>query len=1006
MIKHLQFILKTGLTILLLVLSIASAYSQERKITGTVKDAESGETLIGVNIVMTQDKSRGSVSDIDGNFEITVPATADSLNFSYVGYTSQTVAITSSVINISLIPGKQLAEVVVVGYGTQKTKEVTSAVASVKSEDFNSGNVSDPIQLIQGKVAGLSIVKPGGDPNADFTIRLRGLSTFGSNTEPLIIIDGVQGASLKSVDPQDIASMDVLKDASAAAIYGTRAASGVILITTKKGKATEGRKGANVEFNTNFTVESIAKKMDVLTRDEYLQFSNATDYGSETDWMDEITQKGFSQVYNLAVNGATEKSNYRVSFNYRKGNGVVVGTGYDQYNGRLNFTQKALNDMVTFDFNLSATLRDEEYAPGEALGFVTNYNPTAPVYGTGSDTSAATRAYVNEWGGYFQQPAFSFYNPLAVVEQNTQDGTKKEVVGSLRTTFKPVKWGQLAIFYSQERGNDLYGTYTSKYSLFNATRTDKSGNHSGFARKNTEDRFHQLLEITGELQKDFGDFNVKVLGGYSYQDEITDRYSAYGEGFLTDAFSYNSLGSAAGIVANNEMVSSYKFGSTLIGFFARATVNWKDGVFLTGNFRRDGSTMFGENNQWGSFPGVSAGVDITRFIEIPYVNRLKIRGGYGETGNLPPNPYLSKDLFNVDPNGNFFYQGDFIQAYKLVRNANPDLKWEVKKELGFGIDFFLLNYRLTGSIDYYNSKSTDLMLEYTVPVPPYPTDKMWLNVGELENSGIEFAMNYDVFQKTKVKWSTNLNFAYYLDAKLNKITSDIATGGSERFYGTLGDPYLTGVQTILVNEGGAIGQIIAPVFIEIAYDSVANKYYKKYKDVDGDGEFNSKKDYEIVGNGLPDFQIGWGNNLSFKNFYLNFFLRGVFGHSLVNVNNARYGEPSTIAIQSGMGIALDYIQAQDGIQYSDVHVEKASYVKLDNFAFGYNFKIPENKYISLLKVYFSGQNLFTISDYSGVDPEVRYGDANDNNNPLAPGIDREKTYFSTRSFTLGINVIF
>ena len=334
-----------------------------------------------MNIVLAQDKSKGTVSDIDGNYQISVPATADSLDFSYVGYTSQTIAIgTSTVINISLMPGKQLEEVVVVGYGTQKTKEVTSAVASVKSEDFNNGNVTDPIQLIQGKVAGLSIVRPGGDPNADFTIRLRGLSTFGSNTEPLVIIDGVQGASLKSVDPQDIASMDVLKDASAAAIYGTKAASGVILITTKKGKMTEGRKGVNVEFNTTFTHESISNKLDVLTKDEYIQFPSSTDYGSETDWMDEITRSGFSQVYNLAVNGATEKSNYRVSFNYRNGDGVVIGTGYNQYNGRLNFSQKALNDMLTFDFNLAATMRDEEYATGDALGFVTNYNPTAPVY--------------------------------------------------------------------------------------------------------------------------------------------------------------------------------------------------------------------------------------------------------------------------------------------------------------------------------------------------------------------------------------------------------------------------------------------------------------------------------------------------------------------------------------------------------------------------------------------------------------------------------------------------
>jgi iron complex outermembrane receptor protein len=995
---------------MILLASMGSLLAQERTITGQVIDAETGETLIGVTITDAADKTLGTVTDLDGNYRLVIPATVNSLSFSYVGYTTMIIPVTNEVINVQLQPGQELTEVVVVGYGTQRTKEVTSAVTSVKSEDFNDGNINDPIQLIQGKVAGLSIARPGADPNADFTIRLRGLSTFGSNTEPLIIIDGVQGADLKSVDPQDIASMDVLKDASASAIYGTRAASGVILITTKKGKLQEGKKGATVEFNTNFTAETIDKKIDVLTKDEYLEFPSHTDYGSETDWMDAITQTGFTQVYNLALNGAQEKSNYRVSFNYRDADGVVMSTGYKQYNGRLNFTQKALNDMLTFDLNLSATMRDEEYAPGAALGFVTNFNPTAPIYGVGNDTSAAAAAFVDEWGGYFQKTAFAFYNPVAAIEQNTLDGRKVDIIGSIKTDFQPVEWLKFGVFYSQDRGNDLYGTYTSKYSLYNATRSDKNGNHSGFAKKNTEDRFHHLFEATVEFQKDFNDFDVKVLGGYSWQEDYTDKYSASGEGFITDAFTYNSLGSASGIVPNDEMIYSNRFGTTLIGFFARASVNWKDAIFLTGNFRRDGSSMFGKNNQWGNFPGVSAGFDITKFVEIPYVNRLKIRGGYGETGNLPPNPYLSQDLWNVDPNGNFFYQGDFIQAYKLVRNANPDLKWEVKKELGFGIDFFLLDYRLSGSIDYYNARSTDLMLEYTVPVPPYPTDKMWLNVGELENSGIELALNFDVTPKSQLKWSTNFNFAYYLDTKLNKITSEIAEGESVRFYGVLGDPYLTGVETIMVNEGGPIGQIIAPVYLGIDFyidpkteDTV---YYKKYKDMDGDSIFDPKADYAIVGNGLPDFQFGWGNSFTYKNFYLNFFIRGVFGHSLVNVNNARFGEPSTIAIQSGMSIAQDFIQATNGIQYSDVHVEKASFVKLDNFAFGYNFEIPENKYVSTVKVYLSGQNLFTLTDYSGVDPEVRYGDSNDNNNPLAPGLDREKTYFSTRSFTLGINVVF
>lgn len=333
MAKYLRIILKTGLFVVMMMMGVLTAFAQERTITGTVTDTEMGETLIGVNITWASDQSKGTVTDIDGNYSITVPDTLQALSFSYVGYATMIIPITSDVLDIELSAGQELAEVVVVGYGTQKVKEVTSAVASVKSEDFNDGNVNNPMQLIQGKVAGLSISRPGSDPNSDFTIRLRGLSTFGSNTEPLVIIDGVQGASLKSVDPEDIASMDVLKDASAAAIYGTKGASGVIIITTKKGELVAGEKSSTVEFSTNFTVESIDRRLDVLTHDEYLQIDGAVDFENETDWMDEVTGTGFTQVYNLAVSGATESSNYRVSFNYRKGDGVVNSTGLNNSTG-------------------------------------------------------------------------------------------------------------------------------------------------------------------------------------------------------------------------------------------------------------------------------------------------------------------------------------------------------------------------------------------------------------------------------------------------------------------------------------------------------------------------------------------------------------------------------------------------------------------------------------------------------------------------------------------------
>jgi iron complex outermembrane receptor protein len=989
MLKNFTFI-RAGLLSLFLLVGMVNGYSQNRTVSGTITDAQSGETLIGVNVTYANDHSKGTVSDINGKFTLTVDAGVKALAFSYVGYTSQTVEITGSTMNVKMKAiSAQLNEVVVVGYGTQKTKQITSAVTSIKSDDFNSGNVTDPIQLIQGKVAGLAISRPGADPNSDFTIRLRGLSTFGGNTQPLIIIDGVQGASLSSVDPADIASMDVLKDASAAAIYGTKAASGVIIITTKKGIYHPGEKNFHVSFNTALTSESIDRKVNVLTASEYRKFSNATDFGSNTDWIDAITRSGFAQTYNLSLDGAAKTTSYRVSFNYRSGNGILLKSGYNQWNGHLNFTQKALNNMLTFNFNLSTTNRNETYGSNDAMMFAARYNPTAPI--------KADDDFSKEWGGYFQRQAFYFYNPVAILEQNTLDGRKLEVVGLAKVDFTPVKWLKFSASYSEDLKKYTFGSYWSKNSYWTPYGV---GSHSGYARKESQNFDHQLFEAIGLFTKQFEKFHVQAMAGYSYQTDYFDNLWAYGEGFLSDGFLYNNLGSASVDKANNKTMGSYKSGKTLISFFGRAEASWNDAIFVTVNFRRDGSSMFGVNHKWGNFGGASGGVNLSKFFKIPYVDRLKLRGGYGETGNLPPYPYLSQLRFNVT-NEQFFYNGKYIQAYAPVRNENPNLKWEVKKELDIGLDFYMFNYRLSGTVDYYKSRSSDLMMEYTVPVPPYPSDKMWLNLGELENAGIEVALSGKVIKKKKFSWTTSVNFTKYLYTRLLKISNDLTGNQSKMYFGYLGAPFLTGVRTIEVNEGQEIGNIIAPIYLGI--DSTGNMIYK---DVDGDGVFNPQKDVEVVGNGLPKWQMGWGNTFTFGKFYLNFFLRGVFGHSLVNVNNARYGVPVVIGIQSGMQQALDFMDAKNGPVYSNVHVEKADFIKLDNFAFGYDFDFKSSKYVKTLRVYISGQNLFTLTKYSGVDPEVRYGDAWDNNNPLAPGIDRETTYFSARSFTFGVNVKF
>ncbi len=990
MIGNLHLILKASLLSLFLLAGVSGVYAQERVISGIVTDAETGETLIGVNVYAPHDRSLGTITDIDGHYQLSVPDTLTSLSFSYVGYTTQTLAITE-VMNVELYAGEQLSEVVIVGYGTQKTKEVTSAITRVKSDNFNDGNVLDPIQLVQGTVAGLSFSRPGGDPNADFDIRLRGLSTFGSNTEPLIIVDGIQGNQdlLNSLDPNDVASFDVLKDASAAAIYGTRAASGVIIITTKRGEYVPGDKDFNVEFSASLTSERVAKQIDVLSPEDYLAFSNSTDFEDKTDWMDKITQNGFAQAYNLSANGATKNSNYRVGFSYRSANGVVGNTGFNQINGRINFTQRALNDMLTLDFKMSATLRTEEYSQSEALTFTARYNPTAPIQ--------ADDDFSQEWGGYFQREAFSFYNPLAIIEQGVLDGKKTFIVGSIKATLEPISGLKFSGFYSANYGSEFYGSYWSKSAYWTPYAV---GSHNGFARREDKLNFLQLFEFITSYDHRWDKFSMNLLGGYSYQEKTYDELWAFGEGFLSDGFTYNSIGTASVNKANKETMHTYKSGSTLIGFFGRGSFNWDNTFFLTGSLRRDGSTMFGENNQWGNFPGVSAGVDFAKLFDIPGTNRLKLRGGYGVTGNLPGEPYLSQLRFNVSDQ-QFFYNGDYIQAFAPVRNANPDLKWEVKKEFDIGIDFFFLDYRLGGSIDYYKSNSEDLLLEYRVPVPPFLSDRMWLNLGELENSGLEIAVNYKIFTQEKFKWSTDVVFTKYFDTRLVKITSDLVETEATLFFGDLGAPFLTNINSIKLEEGGLVGEIIAPIYLGI--DSTGKLIHK---DVNGDSTFNAQEDYEVVGNGLPDFEFGWGNSFDIGKFNIRFFLRGVIGHSLVNVNNARYGVPVVMGIQSGMNLANDFKEAVDGPVFSDVHVEKADYVRLDNFSLGYTFDFPDSKYVSHLKLFFSGQNLFTITNYSGVVPDVRYGDSKNDDNPLAPGIDREKTYFSTRSFTLGVSVLF
>lgn len=981
MIKIRISFFQKNILLLFIFLAFIVQLSAQKTISGKVTDAELGDGLIGASVVVVGQETIGTITDLDGNYSIDVPENATQLQFSYIGYTKQIINIESEVLNVVLTSGQMMDEVVVVGYGTMKTKEVTSAVTSVNSKDFNQGNISNATQLLQGKVPGLSIAKPGGDPNSGFDIRLRGISTFGGNTQPLLVVDGIIVDNFDAIDPQDIESFSVLKDASAAAIYGTRASNGVILIKTKGGS----KENSGFEYKAQFAIENMSNHPDVLTADEYKSINRSVDFGENTDWYDEITRQALTHSHALSFSGGSEKSTYRISANYRNGEGVALNSGYEQYNGRINFSQKAFNDKLKLDFILSSTSRTEDNPIYEAFGFATVYNPTAPVTADDED--------LLEWGGYFQRDAFNFFNPVAVLNQNLRDARKLNTLWKAKASYELFDGFNYSISYAQTNRNELYNEYFSRKSFWSPRAT---GDHKGYAGRYTNNYDKKLFETMANYKFNIAGIETKLLGGYSYQDEIYEEFGMSAGGFLTDGFSYNNIKSATDFADGKAKINSEKNQKKLIGFFGRVNTNINNTYFLTANIRREGSTMFGDNNKWGLFYGISGGVNVTEIVKIPFIDRLKLRGGYGVTGNLPSDPYLSKSIFNQQ--GSYYNEGKFVPAYGPDKNVNPDLKWETKNDLNVGFDMNMLDYKMSLAFDYYKTNISDLILLFNVRVPPNPFPTKYINLGELATSGMDFALGLQNINIGKVKWSSDFSYSKYFESKINKITSDEVLAESERIIADLGAPNLVNVKVIKFAEGQQVGEIIGPVFDYIDEDGKMI-----FKDLNGDGEFNEKDDVQVLGNGLPKFMLSLNNSFVYGNFDFNFFFRGVFGHSLINVNNAKFGAPNAIALQSGMAQVLDYVDAVTGPSFSDVHVEDASYVKLDNASIGYTIN-AKGKLINKARIYIAGQNLLTFTKYSGVDPEVRYSDGDDGS--LAPGIDRENTYVTTRGFTFGLNLNF
>lgn len=969
-------------------------------VTGTVSDASG--PLPGVN-VLVKGTNTGTVTDFDGNFQISAK-NGETLVFSFVGYKAKEVVVSGGKVAVTLAEdAAQLDEVVVVGYGSTTKKEITSAVTKVGEEEFNRGTINNPSELLQGKVAGLSIYNKGGNPNDDAVIRLRGISTVGSNAQPLIVIDGIIGASLNNIDPADIASMTVLKDGSAAAIYGSRGSSGVIIVTTKSGKAGS----TSVDYNGSVASASIARQVDNMSGNEFAA-AGGTDLGSRTNWMDLVTRDAITSIHNVAITGGYDQTNFRVSTNFRDAQGILNKSGFNQFNTRLQASTKILNDKLKIDFNASYTKRDSQFGFNEALRYAVLYNPTAPVYGVDSPFPFNGDPYA----GYFETLGlFDSFNPLSIINQNTNNGSRNEFTYGANFKYDFTDNLSLTALYSEQSKKLTNSEYYRTTSLFRGGAT--SPTRKGLARLYTRADEFKLFEMFGDINIDPSEkINLKFTGGYSWQEEVFNDYFLSAGDFPNDDLAYVDAleWSQDRINAGQIDINSNRSPEQrIIAFFARANATFDEAIYVNASVRREGSTKLGENNKWGTFPAFGLGVDLNKYLALDNVDLFKVRIGYGVTGSLPGQYGLA--------NARFEPTADLLSTNQ-VTDANPDLKWEEKAETNFGIEFN--SGRLSTTLDLYSRKVSDFILERAVDVAVYPTGRRVENGGDLSTKGIELAINYDIVKSEDLNYNSGLVFSSY------KTTLD--SFATTTLNGNLGAPGQNDTNVILVAPGKEIGLIYAPV-----WDGTVTNGSQNFVDVNGDGTLQTNQivgnaidnnddgiidgDLKAVGKGIPDFELGWSHTLTYKNWDINAFFRGAFGHSLVN--NFRVFYEPRVGSQGSYNFINTELANPDitNAKFSSLYVEKADFIKLDNISVGYNFDIADdNKYLKGLRVSLSAQNLFTITNYTGADPEPSLTDrgsvdngnflSTDPPNPLIPGIDRRYNYFQSRTVTFGVNVNF
>jgi len=950
---------------------LAIGNSVQSPITGTVKDSD-GIVLVGATVSIKNQANSDVKTDDTGGFSINA-VKGDILSFSFIGFQAKEVLIQDQkVLSVELENLDQLlGEVVVVGYGTQSRREISGSVTNLSEKDFNQGVTRNAVDLLKGKVAGLTITSGSGDVSSGETIRLRGTSSLTGSSAPFVVIDGVPGLSINSVAPQDIESISILKDASASAIYGSRSAGGVILITTKKGKSNKSI--INYDGYTAFDV--VANKPEMLTATEWRQYAqdqnldvSGLDKGANTDWFDEILRTGISHNHSLSLSGGNESSNYRASINYLNREGVVLGNNLERLNGRLSFTQKALNDKL--EITLTGAITQRDYNPTDDRNFVLAYN-MIPVY-----------PVKNPDGTWFDSRGYDEGNPVRNLEYNRRDNKESLYYLNAQAKIEITQglFGRVNVL--KERGSNDYGSY-------NNSQTERGRDDKGFASRQSWTNDRKLIETTLEyLKSPYEGHNLTLLGGYSYEDNHYQSAGAQSRQFVTDFFEYNNLG-AGEILRAGDVWSSANM-NKLISFFGRVNYSIQDRYVLTAALRRDGSSKFGANHKWGTFPSVSAAWNISEesFMNSSVLNDLKLRIGYGIVGNQDGlNPYQTLQLYTAS--GRYYDSGSWYQAYQIGQNANPDLKWEETSMLNIGLDYSLFQGRLSGVLEFYNKNTKDLLYMYQVPVPPYLYPSMIANVGTMSNKGVELLINGTPIQKENFSWNVSVNMAHNKNeitklSNANFSTSSIKLGSAS----VRGAAHTT---THIIEEGKEVGTFYG--WRNLGLDETGK--YIMDDMIDGEPGLTDD-DRTYIGSAQPKLTYGILNSFNMNKIDFSFFLRGIYGNDVLNFSRMAYA--TTLWLPGGNVLKEALTNGlTDNPKYSSYNIEKGSFLRLDNASIGYTFDSNKLGSIKGLRIYLNAQNLFVITKYKGLDPEVDM-------NGLSPGMEGRNYYPKSRTISLGLNI--